>query len=129
MPPATLRVASFGRAPALSAAPERANAMTDPSTDSSTDPSTEPDAIAPEQLRRLRWQCRRGMLELDHLLMRFLDLGYPAMDAKRQAEFVALLTQQDQDLSDWFMSRKEPDDPRVAALVHHIVAVASEQRA
>ncbi len=86
--------------------------MTDPSTDS-------------EQIRRLRWQCRRGMLELDHLLMRFLDLGYRDLDAERQAEFVALLGQQDQDLSDWLMSRKVPDDPRFRSLVHHIVSVAS----
>jgi antitoxin CptB len=32
-------------------------------------------ASSEEEIRRLRWQCRRGMLELDHLLLRFLDLG------------------------------------------------------
>ena len=89
-----------------------------------TDLSTDPEAIAAEQIRRLRWQCRRGMLELDHLLMRFLDLGYQDLDPTRRAEFKALLDQQDQDLSDWFMSRKEPDDPQVRDLVHHIVSVA-----
>lgn len=76
-------------------------------------------------MRRLRWQCRRGMLELDHLLMGFLELGYRDLDPVRRAEFVALLGQQDQDLSDWLMSRRVPEDPRVRDLVRHIVAVAA----
>ena len=79
-----------------------------------------------EEMRRLRWQCRRGMLELDHLLMRFLDLGYSDLDGGRQREFAALLREQDQDLSDWLLARREPEDPRVAALVRHIVEVARE---
>lgn len=79
-----------------------------------------------EELRRLRWQCRRGMLELDHLLLRFLELGYGELDPGRRGEFTTLLRQQDQDLSDWFMGRRNPIDPRLAALVQHILAVASE---
>lgn len=79
-----------------------------------------------EEIRRLRWQCRRGMLELDYLLLRFLDLGYPALDPVGRGEFAALLRQQDQDLSDWFMGRRAPADARSAALVRHILAVAGE---
>ena len=82
--------------------------------------------VPSEEMRRLRWQCRRGMLELDHLLMRFLDLGYSNLDRGRQREFAALLREQDQDLSDWLLARRAPEDPRVAALVRHIVAVARE---
>jgi antitoxin CptB len=65
------------------------------------------------------------MLELDHLLLRFLELGYRDLVPARRAEFAALLKQQDQDLSDWFMGRREPDDPRIAALVAQVVAVAA----
>lgn len=83
-------------------------------------------APSEEEVRRLRWQCRRGMLELDHLLLRFLDLGFPALDPIGRGELAALLRQQDQDLSDWFMGRREPDDARLASLVRHIVAVARE---
>jgi antitoxin CptB len=83
-------------------------------------------APSEEEIRRLRWQCRRGMLELDHLLLRFLELGYADLDAGRRGELTALLRQEDQDLSDWFMGRREPEDSRVAALVRHIVAVAAE---
>ena len=77
-------------------------------------------------IRRLRWQCRRGMLELDHLLRRFLDLGYSDLDSERQGEFAALLREQDQDLGDWLMGRRDPENAQVAALVRHIIAVAGE---
>jgi antitoxin CptB len=81
--------------------------------------------VTDEELRRLRWQCRRGMLELDHLLLGFLDRGYRDLDEAGRNEFHALLDHQDQDLSDWFMSRRVPDDPVVRDLVRHIVAVVS----
>ncbi len=84
--------------------------------------STPDDA---REFRRLRWQCRRGMLELDHLLSRFLDLGYADLDLERQRLFSSLLCEQDQRLSDWFMFRSEPD-PRFRDLVEHIRVVAGE---
>lgn len=76
------------------------------------------------EFRRLRWQCRRGMLELDHLLNRFLDLGYAELDAAQRQVFERLLAQTDTYLSDWFMSRAEAPDPELAALVTRIVEVA-----
>jgi antitoxin CptB len=85
-------------------------------------------AKSEEEIRRLRWQCRRGMLELDHLLMRFLDIGYRDLDPADRAGFLALLGCQDQDLSDWFMSRRDHPDPDLHALVRHIVAVVAGRR-
>lgn len=88
-------------------------------------PIRQPDPVTDEDLRRLRWQCRRGMLELDHLLSGFLDRGYRDLDASGRTEFLALLDNQDQELSDWFMSRSIPEDPVVRELVRHIVAVVT----
>ena len=94
-----------------------------------TDQTPDQDRGTDEEIRRLRWQCRRGMLELDHLLLPFLDKGgYRALDATRRAEFVALLGQQDQDLSNWFMSRRVPEDPKVHDLIRHILAVVAAYR-
>jgi len=92
-----------------------------------TDATPDPHGTTDEEIRRLRWQCRRGMLELDHLLMPFLDQGYRDLDPRRRAEFVSLLAQQDQDLSDWFMSRRVHEDPRLHDLIRHIVAVVAAQ--
>ena len=50
------------------------------------------------ELARLRWRCRRGLLELDLLLQRFVDACYAALsDAERQV-FDRLLALPDADL-------------------------------
>lgn len=66
------------------------------------------------------------MLELDLLLGRFLDLGYAELSEDERQDFLALLGAPDPHLSDWFMSRREPPDPRLRALVERILAVVSE---
>ncbi len=81
-----------------------------------------------EEIRRLSWQCRRGMLELDHLLMRFLSIGYRDLDATSRATFVRLLDSQDQDLSDWFMSRAVASDAELSDMVRRIIDVAGAKR-
>ncbi len=92
-----------------------------------TDLTATADEATDLEIRRLRWQCRRGMLELDHLLDRFLDLGYAALSESERATFLALLGQQDTLLSDWFMSRAEPPDPAFAALIRRIVEIVGER--
>lgn len=50
------------------------------------------------ELARLRWRCRRGLLELDILLQRFVDTCYATLsDAERHA-FDRLLALPDADL-------------------------------
>lgn len=91
-----------------------------------TDLTQDANAATVLEIRRLRWQCRRGMLELDHLLDRFLDLGYADLNAVERSTFLALLGEQDTRLSDWFMSRAEPDAP-YGELIRHIVEVVGRQ--
>lgn len=50
---------------------------------------------------RLRWQCRRGMLELDLLLGEFLHTRYSSLDAELQRDFQRLLEQPDPLLQRW----------------------------
>lgn len=66
------------------------------------------------------------MLELDHLLGRFLDLGYAELSEAERQDFLALLGEPDPHLSDWFMERSEPPEPRARALVARILRVVSE---
>lgn len=80
-----------------------------------------------QQIRRLRWQCRRGMLELDHLLDRFLDLGYSDLTEPERLTFRRLLDKQDTCLSDWFMARTDPPDLDLRELVRRIVEVTRER--
>ncbi|MCF1182676.1 succinate dehydrogenase assembly factor 2 [Marichromatium gracile] len=86
------------------------------------------DSTPALERQRLAWQCRRGLLELDHLFSRFLELGYDDLDAAGRAAFQRLLGEQDQVLNDWFMMGVEAPDPEIAALVERILAVVSVQR-
>ena len=70
---------------------------------------------------RLRWRCRRGMKELDALLVAHLDrmLGGPTCDAPWQA-FETLLDCEDDQLWDWLSGRIQPPDAATDELVQHI---------
>jgi antitoxin CptB len=68
-------------------------------------------------LGRLRWSCRRGLLELDLILTRFLERHLDEMDAHERHILVELLGYPDNDLLDWVMGRQEPPDPRYQSVV------------
>ncbi len=69
---------------------------------------------------RLRWQCRRGMLELDELLQSYLDRRYAHADANERDAFRALLTFSDQELFDFFFSALAPTDSKLRNVIEHI---------
>lgn len=77
------------------------------------------------ELPRLRWKCRRGMLELDLLLRDFLDSGYTRLDAPERAAFERLLDCPDAVLLEWLMGRIRPTDKDVVQLVDKIRAAAA----
>ncbi len=56
-----------------------------------------PDSTAQH---RLKWKCRRGLLELDLVLERFLDRHGADLDEVRLARLNELLDLQDNDLWD-----------------------------
>jgi antitoxin CptB len=61
-----------------------------------------------EAIRRLRWQCRRGLLELDILFVRFLEQHYSVLNVEEQGAFQRLLEQPDQTLLAWLQGQQEP---------------------
>ena len=67
-------------------------------------------------LDRVRWRCRRGLLELDLVLAAFLDRGYGRLDAAQRRLFDELLDWPDNDLLDLVLGRREPE-PRFRAVV------------
>ncbi len=50
------------------------------------------------ELARLKWQCRRGMLELDLLLEQYLNTRYDLASDSEKAAFLELLTLEDDEL-------------------------------
>lgn len=68
---------------------------------------------------RLRWQCRRGMLELDVILNRFVDQHWQSLDENLKSEFELLLVCADQQLQGWLCEGKEADI-EVKNIVHRV---------
>jgi succinate dehydrogenase flavin-adding protein (antitoxin of CptAB toxin-antitoxin module) len=73
------------------------------------------------ELDRIRWRCRRGLLELDLVLGNFLDRRFDGLDADQRQLFSELLDQPDNDLLDLAMGRREAD-PRYRAIVEMLRA-------
>jgi len=75
---------------------------------------------------RLKWLARRGMLELDTWLNRFLDDGYDKLPIALQRSFVYLLEQDDMMLYDWLSGSVEPP-PALKELVEGIRAIRTDR--
>ena len=58
---------------------------------------------------RIRWRCRRGLLELDLVLEAFLARGYGSLDDGQRILFDELLERPDNELLDLALGRCEPD--------------------
>jgi antitoxin CptB len=68
-------------------------------------------------LNRIRWHCRRGMLELDLVLGAFVERQFGRLDAGQIRAFRELLEYPDQDLFDLIMGRAEPADESVRGVL------------
>ncbi len=69
-------------------------------------------SVDPVFLERVRWRCRRGMLEMDILLGRFIEHRYAQMDEPQRVAFDELLDLPDTDLWDLVRGDKEPEQAR-----------------
>ncbi|MBE9567051.1 MAG: succinate dehydrogenase assembly factor 2 [Proteobacteria bacterium] len=67
-----------------------------------------------------RWQCRRGMLELDLLLNNFVDKKASALSMEQAAVFEMLLSYPDQTLFDLLLGNSVSSDRRASALIEQI---------
>jgi antitoxin CptB len=66
---------------------------------------------------RLRWQCRRGMLELDLVLTKFLNRHVDALSSAEMKAFRRLLDYPDNDLWDLVSGKMPPPDAEAAAII------------
>jgi antitoxin CptB len=81
----------------------------------------------PVELRRLRWRARRGLLENDLLIGRFLDRHGRSLDAAQNRALLKLLELPDTELLDLLLARTELvpplDGPDLRALLQVLRAV------
>lgn len=76
-----------------------------------------------DEVKRLRWRCRRGMRELDVLMLRWLERGWPAASEAERAVFLRLLDCEDDRLWRWLLGNERAPDDALASLVESIRAL------
>jgi antitoxin CptB len=78
----------------------------------STPPLHTPDELLDERaLSKLRWRCRRGLLENDLFIERFFARHEAGLTQRHALGLTALMDLPDNDLLDLLLSRKEPEGP------------------
>ena len=65
-------------------------------------------ALDPRDLGRLKWRCRRGLLENDLLIERFFRRHEETITVRQAQGLQALMELSDHDLLDLLLSRREP---------------------
>jgi antitoxin CptB len=73
--------------------------------------------MSPVDMNRLRWRCRRGLLENELVLERFLQTHAALLEGERLSAFQALLEYRDDELWDLVSGRSECRDPALGELV------------
>lgn len=79
------------------------------------------------KLSKVRWRCRRGMLELDVMLQKFCDAVYTSLSPEKQQLFEDLLESADQDLQRWLVGTEPTSNPKfqdMILVIRHMHAMA-----
>ncbi len=69
------------------------------------------------EFNRLCWHSRRGMLEIDVMLMPFTRNQYPLLSPQDKLIYRKLLDCEDQDIWEWLRGFKLPEDSDSARVV------------
>lgn len=69
------------------------------------------------EMDRIRWHCRRGLLELDLVLSKFLENHFETLSGEQREVFVRLLDYPDNDLWDFVTGKQAPPDAESAWLI------------
>ncbi|WP_018651560.1 succinate dehydrogenase assembly factor 2 [Actinobacillus capsulatus] len=69
---------------------------------------------------RIEWECRRGMRELDKMIMPFYKAHFDALSEAQQQTFVAMLKYTDPELFRWFMHQAPAPTQEMTDLIELI---------
>ena len=72
------------------------------------------------EFNRLTWHSRRGMLEIDVMLMPFTKDHYQTLSASDQSAYRQLLDCEDQDIWEYLRGFREPEDPVLVQIVRQV---------
>jgi antitoxin CptB len=73
------------------------------------------------QHRRVAWRCRRGMKELDLLLIGWLEAQFERASEAQRGQFEALLELPDPQLARYLLGGERPERADLAAVVDAVL--------
>lgn len=79
-------------------------------------------------LSKLRWRCRRGLLENDLFIERFFDRHASGLSVRQAEALGALMDLSDNDLLDLLLSRKSPEGELARDDVNHVLGLLRTAR-
>ena len=79
------------------------------------------------RLGKLRWHCRRALLELDLVFQRYWERTGDDIDEETEAALARLLEMEDHDLWDLVSGRRETADPQLNGMVERLIRMLKEQ--
>ena len=82
-----------------------------PATDNPSEP------ISERALSKLKWRCRRGLLENDLFIARFFERHEASLTCGQAQALETLMDLSDPDLLDLLLRRKEPEPEKAGAEV------------
>ncbi len=72
------------------------------------------------------WRSRRGMQELDRLLIPFVEEHLQTLPEPLQHCYIEFIDREDWELFDWLQGREVPADAQMRDLVERILAAAAK---
>jgi antitoxin CptB len=82
------------------------------------------EPTASRELGKLRWRCRRGMKELDLLLLRYVEEQYGKAPSAHQEAFRALLDSPDPLIYAYCLGGERPTSPLLSSVIQRITRSA-----
>jgi antitoxin CptB len=81
------------------------------------------DLLDERALSKLRWRCRRGLLENDLFIERFFNVHGSCITVRQARAMSTLMDLSDNDLLDLLLKRKEPEGDLASAEVVELLGV------
>lgn len=79
--------------------------------------------MAADDLRRLRWRCRRGLLENDLFVDRFFNRFQDQLSVREGKALTQLMNLADNDLLDLLLGRNTPQGALDVPDIHQVLAM------
>mgnify|MGYP000470406732 CR=1 FL=1 len=81
------------------------------------------DALSERALSKLRWRCRRGLLENDLFIQRFFERHETGLTVSHARGLYDLMDLSDNDLLDLLLQRKELPDPKTQQEAQNVLTM------